>query len=66
MGKWKTIMNNLTDGIETAIVGWESTDDDGKTIAVIVHETKEVEYKDDAAKTDEYAQRMIKEVVENL
>lgn len=66
MSKWKTIMNNLTDGIETAIVGWKSADEDGETIAVVIHKTKEVEYKDDVAKTDEYAQQMIKEVMENL
>lgn len=66
MSKWETIMNNLTDGIETAIVGWEKDSEDGETIAIVIHETKEVEYKDDIARTDEYAQRMIKEVIENL
>ena len=67
MSKWKTIMNNLTDGIETAIVGWETEEqEDGVTIAVIVHETKEIEYKDDDARTDVYAQKMIKEVLEGI
>lgn len=66
MGKWETILNNLSDGIETAITGWEKGDEDGKTIAVVIHKTKEVEYKDDDAKTDVYAQRMIKEVIDNL
>ena len=67
MSKWADIMNDYSDGIETVIVGWELEDDeDGVTIAVVIHETKEVEYKDEVAKTDEYAQRMIKEVMENL
>lgn len=56
-------MNNLTDGIETVIVGWEENDEDGKTIAVVIHKTKEIEYKDNVAKTDVYAQKMINEVL---
>ena len=65
--KWAEI-RVFTDGIETAIVGYESMDADAPpiTIAVVIHETKEVEYKDDAAKTDEYAQKMIKEVIDRL
>ena len=68
MSKWAEIINNLTDGIETAIFGYESMDADAPpiTIAVVINETKEVEYKDDAAKTDEYAQKMIKEVIDRL
>lgn len=67
MSKWKTIMNNLTDGVETCIVGWETEEqEDGVTIAVIIHETKKIEYKDEDARTDEYAQRMIKEVLEEI
>ena len=67
MSKWKTIMNNLTDGVETCIVGWETEEqEDGFTIAVIIHETKKIEYKDEDARTDEYAQRMIKEVLEEI
>lgn len=66
MSKWIEISNNYTDGKETTIVGWELTDIDGKTITVINHNTKEVEYKDDFAKTDEYAQKKIKEVLDRI
>ena len=67
MSKWKTIMNNLTDGFETAIVGWETEEqENGVTIAVIIHKTKEIEYKDDDARTDVYAQKMISEVLEMI
>ena len=67
MSKWKTIMNNLTDEIETVIVGWETEEqEDGVTIAVVIHDTKEVEYKDEDAKTDSHAQEMIKEVIERI
>lgn len=67
MSKWKTIMNNLTDGVETCIVGWETEEqEDGITIAVIIHETKEIEYKDEYARTDAYAQKMIGEVLEMI
>ena len=67
MSKWKTIMNNLSDGIETAIVGWETEEqENGVTIAVIIHKTKEIEYKDDDARTDVYAQKMIKEVLNKI
>ena len=51
MSKWVSVSNNLTDGVETAIVGYEHRfDEDGVTIAIITHKTKEVEYKDEAAK----------------
>lgn len=67
MSKWTNIMNDYTDGVETVIVGWKlENDEDGETIAIVTHETKEVEYKNDIARTDEYAQTMIKKVLENL
>lgn len=66
MSKWIEISNNHTDGKETAVVGWELVDYDGKTIAVVIHNTKEVEYKDEIAKTDEYAQEKIKEILNRL
>ena len=67
MSKWKTIMNNLTDGVETTIVGWETEEqEDGVTIAVIIHETKKIEYKDEDARTDVYEQKMIKEVLNEI
>lgn len=67
MGKWITIENNLSDGIETAIVGWETEEqEDGITIAVVIHDTKTVEYKDEDAKTDNYAQEKINEILAGL
>lgn len=68
MSKWTEIKNDYTDGIETTIDAWETTDDceEGKVIAVIIHKTKEVEYKDDDARTDAYAQEKIKEVLDKI
>lgn len=67
MSKWKTIMNNLTDGVETCIVGWETEEqEDGVTIAVIIHETKKIEYKDEDARTDDYAQEKINKILDKL
>lgn len=64
MSKWIAIENNLSDGIETVIVGWETEEqEDGITIAVINHETKAVEYYDESVKADAYAQEKINEVL---
>lgn len=68
MSKWKEIRNDYTDGIETTVEAWMTTDDDeeGKVIAVIINDTREVEYNDLDAKTDEYAQEAIKDVLNRL
>ena len=62
MSKWTNI-ETITDGIETAVVGWENNEESGKTIAVVVHKTKDVEYEDEVAKTDGYAQCVINSVL---
>lgn len=66
--KWVYIANNSSDATETAINGWENSisDEDSVLIAVVIHETREVEYYDDDARTDESAQQMIKEVLNGL
>ena len=68
MSKWAEIRNDYTDGIETTIDAWETADDneEGKVIAVVIHKTREVEYKDEDAKTDEYAQEKIREVLDGI
>lgn len=68
MSKWAEIRNDYTDGIETTIDAWDTADDneEGYVIAVVIHATKEVEYKDDDARTDSYAQEMIREVLERI
>ena len=66
--KWTNIANDLTDGTETIISAWSIYDicEDSKTIAIVNNKTGKVEYYDEDAKTDKYAQRKINEVLENL
>ena len=67
MSKWVAIENNLSDGIETAIVGWETEgQEDGITIAIVIHDTETVNYYDEDAKTDDYAQEKINKILNEL
>lgn len=69
MSKWSEIICDFFDEIEnkTYIIGWFTMDDDedGEIIAKINIGTKHVEYLDEDAEFDEYAQKVIKEVLEN-
>lgn len=66
MSKYEKIENNLSDSTETAIVSWIAGEENTKTIAIVNHATKNVEYIDKDAVTDLYAQRKINEVLMRL
>lgn len=65
MSIWIEIRNDFEDEGVTHIDGWLSKDDneEGTTIARVYTDTKSVEYIDQRARTDSYAQEMIKEVI---
>ena len=67
---WKEIRNDYVNKEENAIYidAWKTGNDneDGKVIAKIDCDTKEVTYLDEKAKTDEYAQEMIQEAIDSL
>jgi len=63
MSIWGEIRNDCEDGDTVYIDAWLTADDneEGKVIARVNVRTKEVEYLDDRARTDSYAQEMIQE-----
>ena len=63
MSIWGEIRNDFEDGNIVHIDAWLTADDneEGKVIAKVNVRTKEVEYLDDRARTDSYAQEMIQE-----
>lgn len=65
MSKYSEVRNNFYDDIQkkVCIDAWKSDDDneEGRVIAKIDVETKEVEYIDMDAKSDPYAQEKIRE-----
>ncbi len=65
---WSDIRTDFEDNGIIHVDAWVHSDDDeeGKVIATINTETKEVDYKDERAKTDIYAQEMIDEVLDGL
>jgi len=65
---WSEIRNNFEDEGIVYIDAWEDEDDDsdGRVIATIDKSTRKVEYKDDRAKTDKYAQEMIAEALNDI
>jgi len=65
---WVDIRNNFQDGDIIYIDAWttESDDEGGKVIAKVNVQTKEVEYLDERAKTDSYAQTSIQEVLNDI
>lgn len=74
MSKWTEIRNDNVEETESmdmdtyvTIDAWLTEDDneEGKVIAKVNCGTKEVEYFDEDAKTDAYAQEMINEVLKN-
>jgi hypothetical protein len=68
MSKWAEIRNDFIreDSRKIYIDAWFTDDDneEGKVIARIDMDTKNVEYVDDDAKTDEYAQEIINEAIQ--
>ena len=69
MSIWGEIRNDFEDDDGIVYIDAWLTDDDneeGKVIAKVNTETKTVEYLDDRAKTDSYAQELIKESLGEL
>lgn len=62
---WKEIKCNFVDEEEAFIKAWKTSKDNekGKVIAKINLLTQEVEYLDEKAKTDPYAQEIINKVI---
>lgn len=70
MSKWAEIRNDFVceDSHNIYIDAWLTDDDneEGTVIARIIADTKEIEYFDDDARTDDYAQEVIREAIENI
>ena len=70
MSKWAEIRNNYYDDIEHKVYidAWETECDneEGTVIAKINYKTKEVEYLDNDARTDIYAQEIINETLKQI
>ena len=70
MSNWAEIRNDYCDESEGKVYidAWFTDDDneDGEVIAKIDCRTKEVEYLDEIAKTDLYAQEVINETLKDI
>lgn len=70
MSKWREIRNNYCDEEEGKVYidAWKTSNgnEEGKVIAKVNYKTKEIEYLNEEAKTDEYAQEVIKEVLDSI
>ena len=71
MSKWAEIRNDYYDDTEhkVCIDAWETEYDDkeeGTVIAKVNYKTKEVEYLDNDARTDAYAQEIINETLKQI
>lgn len=70
MSKWAEIRNNFCNEEEGKVFvdAWETDADDeeGIVIAKVDYKTKEIEYLDDDAENDEYAQEIIKEILDSI
>lgn len=70
MSKWSEIRNDFHDEDENKVYidAWLTDDDneEGEVIAKINYQTKEIEYLDEDAKNDKYAQEVIKEVLSDI
>jgi hypothetical protein len=70
MSKWAEIRNDFVceDSHKIYIDAWLTEDDneEGIVIARIDMDTKNIEYFDDEARTDDYAQEVIKETIAEL
>lgn len=69
MREWSEIRNDFCDEEEGKVYidAWSTYDDEeGIVIAKVNYRTKEIEYLEDSARTDEYAQEVIKEVLDGI
>ena len=70
MSKWMEIRNDYCNEDEGRVYidAWKTSsgNEEGKVIAKVDYKTKEIEYLNEAAKTDEYAQEVIKEVLDSI
>ena len=70
MSKWREIRNDYCNEEEGKVYidAWKTSsgNEEGKVIAKVDYKTKEIEYLNEAAKTDEYAQEVIKEVLDSI
>ena len=70
MGKYVEIRNDYYDEQEQKVYidAWFTEDDneEGVVIAKVNYKTKEVEYLDNDARTDEYAQAVINETLKDI
>lgn len=70
MSKYGEIRNDFYDDIEKKVYidAWFTEDDneEGVVIAKVNYKTKEVEYLDNDARTDEYAQEIINETLREI
>lgn len=70
MSNWMEIRNNFCNEDEEKVYidAWKTCDDneEGEVIAKVDYKTKEVEYLNDEARTDKYAQEIIKEILDDI
>lgn len=70
MSKYAEIRSNYVDEDEGMVFidAWYTDDDneEGEVIAKVSIKTKKVEYLDKSAKSDDYAQEVINEVIEDI
>ena len=70
MSKYEEIRNNFYDEDEQKVYidAWFTEDDneEGVVIAKVDYKTKEIEYLDNDAKTDSYAQEIINETLSDI
>ena len=70
MSKWAEIRNDYCDEEEEKVYidAWKTCNDneEGKVIAKIDYKTKEIQYLNEAAKTDDYAQEVIIETLNHI
>lgn len=70
MSKYGEVRNDYYDEEEYKVYidAWETYDDneEGTIIATVNYKTKEIEYFDDDARTDEYVQEVIAETLKNI
>ena len=70
MSKYGEVRNDYYDEQECKVYidAWFTCEDDeeGIVIATVNYKTKEIEYLDEDARTDEYAQEVIEETLQNI
>lgn len=70
MSKWAEIRNDYCDEEEGKVYidAWKTynVNEEGKVIAKVDYKTKEIQYLNEAAKTDDYAQEIINETLNDI